>query len=81
MRGGLKTYNQSSVPSRIYFTATIGTSADCRLIQQKKDELLVSLAQYFAKEIEKEAFANKLTTIKSDLLEKCPTYVPRVGCC
>lgn len=71
----------SSMTSRMYFTATIGESLECRLIQEKKDELLISLSQYFAKEIEKDTLSSRLTSIKKDLSDKCPTYVPKVGCC
>jgi hypothetical protein len=56
-------------------------SAECRFIQQKKDELLVSLTKYFAKEIEKSEVEAELTNIKRDLVNKCPSYVPRPGCC
>ena len=80
-----RTFNQNTLPVRAYQTSTILLpeleSAECKFIQQKKDELLVSLTKYFGKEIEKNDLVLSLNTIKTDLANKCPAYVPRVGCC
>ncbi len=80
-----RAYNQTTLPMRVYQTRTIlisePESAECKLIQQKKDELLVSLTKYFAKETNKAQLTQSLTSIKIDLAEKCPSYVARVGCC
>jgi hypothetical protein len=67
--------------SRVYFTSTIGNSKDCEFIQSQKDELLVVMTKYFAKQIDKETLSNSLNTIKTDVGKKCPTYVPKADCC
>ena len=76
---------QITLPGRIYQTSTISIeeieSDECKLIQQKKDELLISLTKYFAKQIEKESLTKTLGDIKKSLMENCPTYTSRVGCC
>lgn len=80
-----RSLNQRVSYIRAYQTSTIYISEpesdECKFIQQKKDELLLSLTKYFSKEIEKNELATSLHTIKSDLASKCPSYVPRVGCC
>lgn len=80
-----RTYNQNTLVTRAYQTSTILTAepenAECRFIQQKKDELLVSLTKYFAKEMPKNELTSNLNTIKSELMTNCPSYTKRVGCC
>lgn len=85
MRAGvMKTYSRATLTSKTYQIATIEgatESAECKFIQQKKDELLISLTQYFAKEIEKTSLEGKLSTIRRELVDMCPAYVSKVGCC
>jgi hypothetical protein len=84
-----RVYYRNTTPIRTYQISTAAAilvptnteDAQCKLIQSKKDELLVSLTKYFAKETEKTDLEASLTNIKKDLVEKCPAYVSRVGCC
>lgn len=82
-----KTYNQYSGVNRGYNQLTVTgvieyvDSEECRFIQAKKDELLISLTKYFAKEIEKNVLETTLTTIKQDVVATCPSYTSRIGCC
>ena len=86
-RGSTKTYNKYSGINRGYNQLTITgvidyvDSEECKFIQAKKDELLISLTKYFEKEIEKNALESRLTTIKKDLVTTCPSYTSRIGCC
>lgn len=76
---------QITLPGRIYQTSTISIeqieSDECKLIQEKKNELIVSLTKYFTKEIEKDELSSSLKSIKQSLIENCPAYTSRVGCC
>lgn len=78
-------YYQSTVPARTYQTSTVQfvntESAECKFIQEKKDELLISLTKYFAKEMEKPELTSSLNSIKNDLVKNCPSYISRPGCC
>lgn len=58
-------------------------SPACRIIQDQKDKLLTSLAEYFAKEIDKIELESSLTNIKKTLVKDCPAYVqlPNSTCC
>ena len=84
-----KAYYRYVIPnSKAYQTNSVPTpcsqepeSAECRFIQQKKDELLISLTKYFAKEIEKKDVESQLTNIRRDLIDNCPSYSARPGCC
>ena len=80
-----RTYNQKTLTARAYQTSTFlipePESAECRVIQQKKEDLLISLTKYFAKEIQKNELTSNLNTIKSELMTKCPSYTKKVGCC
>ena len=82
--GALRSYSRNTLPTRAYQTATILVpyeTAECKFIQDKKDELLVSMKLYFEKELEKVVLESRLTNIKRELSEKCPTYVSKPGCC
>lgn len=73
-----KAYQQTAVPIPCVQETE---SSECVFIQQKKDELLISLTKYFAKEIEKDQVEAQLSNIKRDLVDNCPSYVSRTGCC
>jgi hypothetical protein len=91
MRTGMvgRVYYRNTTPIRTYQISTAASiltpsnveDAQCKLIQSKKDELLISLTKYFSKEIEKAQLSTNLTKIKQDLAKNCPSYVARVGCC
>jgi hypothetical protein len=85
-RGSTKTYNQYTGSVRGYNQPSIlGSqyveSEECRLIQEKKNELITSLANYFASKVKKSDLESSLSTIKLELSSKCPSYTSRVGCC
>lgn len=74
-----KAYQQNAIP----MTIPEVESAECVFIQQKKDEILISLSKYFKKEIEKRDVQDSLSKIRQDLTDKCPSYVAssKGGCC
>lgn len=78
-------YYQNTSAIRMYQTRSMPSgeteSAECRFIQEKKDELLISMAKYFATEIDKTQVTSALTNIRQQLVDRCPAYVPKVGCC
>jgi hypothetical protein len=84
--GARRAYNQATLQTRAYQTNIPSgiqepESAECKFIQEKKDELLISLTKYFAKEIEKPALSESLSTIRRQLISNCPSYTSKVGCC
>jgi len=91
MRTGMvgRVYYRNTTPIRTYQLSTAASiltpsnveDAQCKLIQSKKDELIISLTKYFGKEIDKETLSSNLINIKADLAKNCPAYVARVGCC
>lgn len=76
-----RSYNQSTPPTREFLTSTIVQSNECKVIQQKKDELLISLKKYFANEIQKNELIISLRNIKSNIAAVCPSYVAKSECC
>lgn len=56
-------------------------SKSCRIIQEQKDKLLTSLANYFAKEIDKTDLKSNLKNIKDTLKKDCPAYVQVPNSC
>ena len=73
-----KAYQQTAIPVPCVQESE---SPECTFIQQKKDELLISLTKYFGKEIERAEVESQLTNIRRDLIDNCPSYVSRTGCC
>lgn len=76
-----KSYQVNTLQARVYQIHIPTDSAECTFIQEKKDELLISLTKYFSKEIEKSVVETQLSTIRRELIANCPSYSARPGCC